>query len=137
MKYFTCTLENIQIGILGKKTERIIQSTRTSNTEFDEQTMKNDEVEVFVSLPELFMIGDAATPHTIVLKSSLVPSKGIKVKVFLLTPRIENELEIPEESIQQLPKALADLHGYSNGIYFNNQTMTFILNIEKVLEKLP
>ena len=137
MKYFTCALDKIHIGIMAQKTEKIIQSARTMSTVFETQTIENKEVEFFVSLPLLFMTADTATPHTIVLKSCLMPSRDLNVKLFLLTPRIENEVEIPEDSIQQLPGALLDLHGYSKGIYFNNQTMTFILNIETILEKLP
>ena len=137
MKYFICALDKIQIAILAHKTERIIQSPRIMSTVFETQTINDGEMEVFVSLPKLFLLHDTAAPHTFVLKTCLMPSSDLKVKILLLTPRIENEIDIPEETIQQLPQALADLHGYSKGIYFSNQTMTIILNIEKILEKLP
>ena len=140
MKYFICTLDKIQIGIMAQKTERIIMSPRTMSSVFETQTINDGETEVFVSLPGLFLLQDSAAPHTIVLKTSLPASTDIKVKIFLLTPQIENEIDIPEENIHQLPQALADLHGYSKGVYFHNhtiQTMTIILNIDKILEKLP
>ena len=133
-------MDKIQIGIMAQKTEKIIQSTRTMNSVFETQSINDNEMEVFVSLPALFMMQDTIAPHTLVLKTIFMPSSELKVKIFILTPKIENELEIPEETIYQLPKVFADLHGYSKGIYFNNQTtqtMTLILNIEKFLEMLP
>ena len=137
MKYFICALDTIQFGIMAQETEKIIQSTRTLNAVFETQTNETGHMEVFISLPALFMMQNTITPHTLVLKTRLLASKDIKI--FLLTPRIENELEIPEEHIHQLPKALSDLHGYSKGVFFNNQTiqnMGLILNIDKIVEKL-
>ena len=140
MKYFVCTLNNIQIGIMAHKTEKIIQSIHTMNCAFETQTTNNGELEIFVSLPALFLLKDTITPHTVVLKTCAISSLDQKVKIFLLTTRIENEVEIPEESIHPLPLALADLYGYSKGIYFTNEAaenMILILNIEKFFEKLP
>ena len=139
MKYFICALDTIQIGIMAQKTERIIQSDRTLSSVFETQTNTDEEIEAFISLPALLMQKNTDTPHTLVLKSSVIPSSQLKAKLFLLTPKIDNELDIPEEHIHQLPLALNDLRGYIKGIYFSGQTvqtMVLILNIDTLLERI-
>jgi chemotaxis signal transduction protein len=50
----------------------------------------------------------------------------------LLTPRIDIDLDIPEEEIQQLPKAISGLFHYIRGVYFNDYDAIFILDPEKL-----
>ncbi|MCL2008014.1 MAG: hypothetical protein FWG77_08020 [Treponema sp.] len=116
MKYFISTLlgsdsgtGNCLLGIPSESTERIIQAEQ------------NDEV--FISIPALLKLKDKTTHHALVLKSKKV----------LLLPKIDVELEIPEEEIQVLPKTVAELFNYFRGVYLG-QSMILILDPEKLPE---
>ena len=104
-------------------TERIIPVTKTQTTESE-----TENEEVSVSLPVLFQQKNTATPHGIILRSHRIP------KTVLLTPRIEKDVEIPEERIQQLPGIFARLSKYFKGIYFDKQNLFLIVNTEKFME---
>jgi len=133
MKYFMCALgaeaQNEQASaavylcIPTMHAERIIPVTKTQAAESETE---NDEV--FISLPVLFQQKNTVTPHGIVLRSDQVP------KTVLLTPRIEKDVEIPEESVQRLPGIFAGLSKYFKGIYFDNQNLFLIVNTEKFME---
>ena len=136
MKYFICTLgrenpaetqsgqssndETIQLGIPTNHTEKIIPVTRIQTVDHETK----DE-EISVSLPVLFLQKSAATPHGVVLRSDCTP------KTVLLTPGIERDLDIAEESIHQLPGIFTGLSRYFKGVYFDNKNLILLLNTEK------
>jgi hypothetical protein len=121
LRYFICALDKINLGIPAEQTERIIPVTRVQDA-----IRETENQEVFISLPALFQQKDAA-PHGLVLKSKTA------VKTVLLTPRIDVELEIPEESIHSLPQALAGAFGNFRGAYCTDQNVILILNPEKIM----
>jgi chemotaxis signal transduction protein len=84
--------------------------------------------EVFISLPVLFKL-DVSTPHGVVLKTPAADS----VQTVLLVPRIDIDLEIPEDNIHQLPKAISGLFQYIKGVHFDDNNAIFILNPEKLM----
>ena len=121
MKCFICALDGIQnnstsyLGIPAEQTERIISADQLTD-------------EASISLPQLFQLKDRDTPHGLVLKAALPK------KITLLTPKIENELEIPEENMHGLPDALAEMHKYFTGVYFSDSGVILILDPEKLVE---
>jgi len=125
MKYFICALENkkINLGISAKHTQRIIQAAKIQAVEYEAESK-----EIFVSLPALLQQKNTDAPHGIVLKTEH------KKRIVLLTPRIDIDLEIPEENISRLPDAFVGLYGYFRGVCFHKESLILILNIEKILE---
>jgi hypothetical protein len=130
LKYFICALNKINLGIPAEKTERIIQVTQTQDAAHS-AVYKTENQEVFISLPALFQQKDSVL-HGIVLKSNT--GEPSAVKTVLLTPRIDVELEIPEESIYSLPKVLAGVFRNFRGAYCTGQNVILILNTEKLME---
>ncbi|MCL2233186.1 MAG: hypothetical protein FWB99_08930 [Treponema sp.] len=138
MKYFICTLEPpaeaqekqtapleaMQLAIPTPHTERIIPVTKTQTAGYE----TGDEG-VSVSLPVLFQQQSAPTPHGVILRSEHA------LKTTLLTPGIDRDLEIPEESIHGLPGVFDSLSRYFKGVYFDNQNLILILNTEKIMEE--
>ena len=133
MRCFICDLDGISLGIPAEHTERIIAATREQTSVYE-----TENEEVFISLPLLFRKKDSTTPHGIVLKSPhgtlpdspSVEGPGKKVRTVLLTPKIDIDMEIPEEHIHKLPVALTGLLHYFKGAYFSSQNMILILNPE-------
>jgi hypothetical protein len=123
LKYFICALDKINLGIPAERTERIIPVARAQSA-----VRETENQEVFISLPALFRQKDTAgsAPHGLVLKSS--------VKTVLLTPRIDVELEIPEDEIHSLPQALAGAFRYFRGAYCKGESLVLILDPEKLME---
>ena len=124
MKYFICTLGKIHLGIPAEQTERIIQVNRIQNVVHETENQN-----IFISIPELFRQKDAAAPHGIVLKSA----SGINT--ILLAPKIDIDMEIPEEHICQLPASLEILFWYIKGGCFNGSNLILILDPEKLMER--
>jgi len=138
MKYFIFTLgrenpaetqpsknsqnEAIQLAIPTGHTERIIPVANIQTTDCETK----DE-EVSISLPVLFLQKSAATPHGVVLRSDN------SLKTVLLTTGIERDLEIPEESIHQLPGIISGLSRYFKGVYFDGQNLILLLDTEKFM----
>jgi hypothetical protein len=103
-------------------------------------------VEAFISLPALFRQSEIAAPHGLVLKTLEnrrdsqeieLPAvgEGRPQKTILLAPKIDIELEIPEESIYRLPEVFAGLYSYFfKGAFIGAQDMILILNPEKIVE---
>jgi chemotaxis signal transduction protein len=112
----------INLGIPAERTERIISVTRAQGA-----VRETENQEVFISLPALLRQEDTSAPHGIVLKSS-------NAKTTLLTPRIDAELEIPEENIRSLPKVLDGSYGHFRGAYCTDQNVILILSPEKLIE---
>ncbi|MCL1813113.1 MAG: hypothetical protein FWG29_06275 [Treponema sp.] len=129
MRYFICTLDKINLGIPAERTERIIPVTRMQTAVFETD---NDNGKAFISLPMLFLQKDSTALHGVVLK----PNDGIEtLKTVLLAPRIDIDLEIPEEHIHSLPEAFVGFFRYFRGVYFTEESIVLILNTEKLMEK--
>jgi len=140
MKYFICTLEPtaeaqekhafslaaIQLAIPTSHTERIISVTKIQTAEHE-----TGDDGVSVSLPVLFQQKSAPTPHGVILRSDHA------LKTILLTPGINRDLEIPEESIHRLPGVLDSLSRYFAGVYFDNKDLIFILDADKMIKDKP
>ena len=131
MNYFLCALDTIYIGIPAERTERIIPAARVQTTVFE-----TEEEEAFISLPVLFRQKDTTAPHGVVLKAGGEHHAAGIVKKVLLTPRIDKDLEIPEENIHQLPEVLVGPLRFFRGAYFNGQSVILILNPEKLMESI-
>ena len=130
MKYFICALDKINIGIPSERTERIIPVTRIQ-TAIYEVNNENETQMAYISLPLLFQQKNYDAPHGLILK----PADATKTqKTVLLTPRIDIEVEIPEEEIQRLPEALEGLLKYFMGAHFTGENLTLILNTIKLTE---
>jgi hypothetical protein len=127
LKYFICALGKTYIGIPSGQTQQIISVTnaRGAENEMDNQS-------VFISLPELFQQKDSAAPHGLILKSSA--GEPYKTRTVLLTPKIDAELEIPEEDIHSLPKAMTGVYRHFTGAYCTDQKIILIINPEKIIE---
>jgi len=123
MKYFICALDTVHLGIPAERTERIIPVSRVQTAVYETENQ-----EAFISLPLLFRQKEPAAPHGIVLKGA--------VKTVLLTPRIDIELEIPEEDIHQLPQALVGLSRYFRGVCFSGQKTILVLDPAKLVESI-
>jgi chemotaxis signal transduction protein len=85
--------------------------------------------EVFISLPSLLNI-DVPAPHGVVLKKTSADA----VQTTLLAPRIDIDLEIPEEEISQLPKAISGSFRFIRGVYFDDNNAILILKLDKLIE---
>jgi chemotaxis signal transduction protein len=81
--------------------------------------------ETFVSLPALFRLKESA-PNGVVLKNTTP-------KTVLLTPKIDIDLEIPDENIHLLPESFSGQFRYFRGACFNGQNVILILDPEKLL----
>ena len=130
MKYFICALDKMFIGIPAQQTERIISVTRKQDA--PRETENN---EVFISLPALLKQKETTAPHGIVLKHTESQPPDAP-RTTLLTPKIDAELEIPNEEIRGLPEVLGGSYRYFRGAYCNGQKVILILNPEKLLEDI-
>ena len=124
MRYFICALEGIQVGIPAERTERIIPAGRVQTA-----VSETENQDTFISLPALFQLKNIAAPHGVVLKPE-------SAKTVLLTPKIDIELEIPEENIHRLPDAFAGQYRYFRGACFNGPNVIFLLDPEKLGESV-
>ena len=132
MKYFICALDSISsfkslcyLGVPAEHIERIIPADRAATT-----VHETEGEEAFVSIPALLKLKDSATPHGLVLKA---PGP---LKTVLLSPKIDVELQIPEEGIHSLPEALAGGLKFFKGAFFTEQKVILILDPEKIMESL-
>ena len=123
MKYFICNIDNNSSGfaIPSEYIERIIPSERKSTSVFE-----TEDKDIFISIPRLLRLKENAAPHGLVLKTT-----GSK-KILLLTPKIYEELEIPEEEIKDLPITLKELLVFFKGVCFIDQKLVFILEPNKL-----
>jgi len=122
-KYFICALGGINLGIPAEQTERIVSVTRKQDA-----VCETENQESFISLPALLRQKDKTAPHGIVLK----PAGGQATKTTLLTPKIDAEIEIPEENIHGLPRAMDGAYKYFKGAYCADKKVILILNPEKL-----
>jgi len=137
MKYFICALgsalgsalSRINLGIPSEQTERIVSVTRIQDA-----VCETENQEVFISLPALLKQKDRTTPHGVVLKPLVLQPPNI-TKITLLTPKIDAELEIPEENIHSLPHAMdGGAYRHFRGAYCDGTNIILILNPEKLRE---
>jgi hypothetical protein len=145
VKYFICALEGIHLGIPAEQTERIIPVSRAQTAVYETENQETISAERqdsfstlngpggftgFISLPVLFQLKDLTTPHGLILK------KQKSITTIILAPKIDIELEIPEENIHSLPKALAGQFKYFRGVCFNKQNVLLLLDTQKLIESL-
>ena len=128
MKYFICALGRASLGFPAGQTERIIPVTR-------EQTIVREitEGETFISIPALFRLPGIPAPHGLVLK---IPGAVLPGRIILLTPKIDIDVEIPDEKIKKLPGSFAGVYSLVNGACFMDQGMILLLDSIKLAEKL-
>jgi len=117
----------IRFGIPAESTDHIIQLSKTQNSIFE--TTDN---EVLISLPALFK-QYITTPHGLVIKFSVSSDDR---KITLLTPKIEKDMEIPDENIHHLPQIFLGPFVFFKGVYFNDGKPVFIINTEKLKESI-
>ena len=129
MKFFICGMDGVSLGIPAEQTERVISAPHVQDSVY-----KSENGEAFISIPLLFRLQDPSAPHGIVLKP-MADAEPKKPKTVLLTPSIDIDLEIPEESIHGIPEALSGLRQYFRGACFTDEEMILILNPEKLTEK--
>jgi hypothetical protein len=121
MKYFICEICKVQLGIPANSVERIIQVAAGQEAEAE-------DAQAYVSLPALFKLEGADAPHGIVIKTTGA------IKTVLLTPKIDIDLEIPDEAIHALPIAFSGFYRYFSGLCFDRQNLILILEPEKLTE---
>jgi len=125
VKYFICALGSLSLGIPAEQTEKIIPVTRVQTG-----VVEKENQETYISIPALFQQKDTPSPHGLVLK-------GGREKTILLTPKIEVDLEIPEEKISRLPGFFGGAFSFFRGACFadaniGDAKMIFILDPEKL-----
>jgi hypothetical protein len=116
------------LAIPSEWTERVVPIAQEQPGGADE------EQKTFISLPALFRQEDIPGVHGVILKPNMpaqanTPGGGKRV---LLSPRIDQEIEIPEENIHQLPETLAGVLRICRGVYFIGDGAMFILDMEKI-----
>jgi hypothetical protein len=109
-------------------TERIVAVTRIQGA-----VCETENQETFISLPALMRQKETSAPHGIILKPLVLESQPV-VKTTLLTPKVDAEMEIPEEGIHSLPKAMNGMYKHFRGAYCTGQNVILILNPQKLLE---
>ena len=144
MRYFICALDKINLGIPAEQTERIIQVSRVQTSIYE--TGDHSSVPefpstggAFISLPALFRQEDAVF-HGLVLKSirplTSDQTADDHAKTILLMPKIDIDMEIPEDAIHRLPEAFVGVFSFFTGAYFDGdgQSLILILNPQKLME---
>jgi hypothetical protein len=139
VKYFICALDKVNLGIPSEQTERIIPCSREQTSVYAAENQPSGTEEAFISLPAL--LGDTtAVRNGLVLKSGGEASQAT-IKTILLTPKIDIDLEIPDESIYRLPDAFVGRFSFFTGASFaagstadSGQNLILILNPQKLKE---
>ena len=132
MKYFICSFGAISLGLPSEQTERIISIDRIQTNVYE-----TGENETFISIPALLRQKDTASPHGLVLKSLN--------SIILLTPKIDVELDIPQEKITKLPEVFTGVFSFFSGACFldgdsERCDLLLLLDPKKITElttKLP
>jgi len=122
MRYFVCAFGMIRFGIPAESTEQIIPLSRTQTSLYE-----TADSNVYVSLSALFK-QNFATPHGLVLKLSVSGGR----KIILLTPKIEKDMEIPDDNVHGLPQVFSGPFIFFKGAFFDGGNPVFILNPEKL-----
>ena len=136
MKYFICSfvtpapqLPSMNFGFPSEQTERIISVDRVQTNIYE-----TVEHETYISLPALLRQKGIAAPHGLVLKSLN--------SVILLTPKIDVEMDLPQEKITKLPEIFTGVFSIFSGGCFLDKTagncdLVLLLDPKKIMEKLP
>ena len=128
MRYFICAIGNVTLAIPAEQTERVIPVERRQTGVYE-----SEDSEAFISIPALFRQTDTAIPHGLVLKNAAAGGN----KTTLLTPKIDIDLEIPEEKIHRLPEVFAGVFSLLRGVFFGGDNGGMILILDPVkLRKL-
>jgi hypothetical protein len=132
VKFFICSADSVHFAVPSEKTERIISLDRVQTG-----VCEKENNEAFISLRALFRFESPSAPHGLILKSGRPGPNGEPVKTIHLTPKIDIELEIPEENIYDLPKSFTGLFRFFSGLCFTEKqdNVILIIDIEKILEK--
>ena len=117
MRYFICSLKEIFLGISAEQTEQIIQLNDVQNID-----QKAGAILSCISPAELFKLNDINNLHGLILKSCS------QEKTIIAVPKIETDLDIPDEKIQKLPQILCTLLWFIKGCYFNESKLILIIN---------
>ena len=112
MKCFICVADGMYLGIPADKTERIMPSA--------------DAGQGAILLADLLAFNDKSPVHALLIKNP--------VNKTLLTPKIESEIEIPEESVRRLPASLSPMEKYFIGASFLNENVLLIFNTDQLTE---
>ena len=131
MRYFIGALDTINLGIPAEQTERIIPVSRIQTSVY--ATAAQSDVEgACISLPALLRQKDMTAPHGLVLKSVQPLTGG---KTILLMPKIDRDIEIPEDAIHRLPETFAGVFSFFIGAYFeSDQNLILIVDPRKLTE---
>jgi len=130
MRYFIGALDTINLGIPAEQTERIIPVSRIQTIVYATGEQSGMEG-ACISLPALLRQQDTA-PHGLVLKSAQPLTGG---KTILLMPKIDRDIEIPEDAIHRLPEAFAGAFSFFTGAYFEgDQNLILIVDPHKLME---
>ena len=135
MRVFLCVFEGFSIAIP-------MVSVASVALHASESTEYSEEGKAIISLPRLFNLPEELIRHIIILKkpdseTNYTDEKNIK----LLTTEIECEIDIPDEQIFPLPKALSatQFSILFSGIQFNSHQLSdtaagpvFLLNYEEL-----
>jgi hypothetical protein len=120
MKFFMCALDTMVLGIPSAAAVRIIPAPRTQDVLCE---LEGDDL--FISLPVLFGKNSVPAPHGVILKG--------QKQTILLVPRIETDIDIPDEKIQTLPALIGERLSWLNGAYFTKSALVLLLDTENLL----
>jgi len=136
----------INLGIPAEQTERIIKVSRAQTNVYESGNRSSGAEasgaessgarEAFISLPALFRQEDAVF-HGLVLKGGgEVPAADGRTKTILLMPKIDVDMEIPEDAIHRLPETFVGVFSFFTGAYFDEggKNLILILNPKKLTE---
>ena len=131
MNYFICELDIIYLGVPAEQIRRIIPVTR-----FQTNVLETENEEAFISVPALFHPKAECTQdnavHGLILKNGLTAC-DFSGKTILLAPKIDIDMEIPEEKIFRLPEAFTGVFSFLRGAHFTDDyKMILILDTEKL-----
>ena len=130
MKYFICNPETNSpltgISLLAIPSEKI-EKIYASQREMKEITEEEDG-EVFFSIPLLLKLKNNLPSHALKIKKNI-----LKENLVLLCPKVDLEIDIPDENIHPLPYTMSKMNFFSNACFLENK-LYLILEIEKLLE---
>ena|GEM_PF-3210983 len=138
MKYFICNTENNSaltgislIAIPSEKIEKIY-----STEILPEKLINKHEGEIHISIPLLLDLKNKIPSHALKIKTIKIEEKYIAEKAVLLCPKVDIEIDIPDENIQPLPIALKKLFSFFSGAFFEENKLYLILEPEKIMEHI-
>jgi hypothetical protein len=127
MKYFVCTLGGageILLGFPSVLAAEFIALRRSQSALFE-----RDKSECFFSMPVLFGKPAVPTVHGIVLK-------GCRERTIALAPRIDTDMDIPEEAVHPLPALIGDTLPFVRGVAFIGDALILLVNPDTLLEEI-